>query len=517
MNIKNTTRLYNTVKFLKIQQIYSRLYYFSRNRIRRVFKIKKVYFKVSSVHILNLQNSLTIQNVYTKSNKFTFLNLSKQFNEKIDWNYKTNGKLWTYNLTYFDCLTQENYTSNDYLPLIESFIADIEDIEDGLEPFPISLRAINWIKFFSKYSIVNEKMNNSLYAQYYLLLNHLEYHLLGNHLLENGFSLLFGAYYFQDEVLYKRAKKILEQELEEQILKDGGHFELSPMYHQIMLFRLLDCINMVHNNSWKDDNLLTFLLSKAQIMLGWLENISYRNGEIPLFNDSTNRIAPTTNQLFEYAQRLNIKRKEVELKESGYRKISKEHYECIVDIGEIGASYIPGHAHADTFNFELYIKDKPFIVDTGLSTYEPNDRRAIERSTLAHNTVEVNGQNQSQVWGGFRVGNRAKIVKLQEDENSIEATHNGYLNRYNTKHTRKWIFLDEMILIEDFLSTKQKSIARLHFHPSVSKREILEKVKFNSELFSIKSYHYSPEFNNYKKAFLLEIEFKKELSMKIVL
>lgn len=35
----------------------------------------------------------------------------------------------------------------------------------------------------------------------------------------------------------------------------------------------------------------------------------------------------------------------------------------------IGPDYIPGHAHADTFNYELRIDGVPFIVDTGISTY----------------------------------------------------------------------------------------------------------------------------------------------------
>ena len=67
-------------------------------------------------------------------------------------------------------------------------------------------------------------------------MDNIEYHILGNHLLENGFSLFFGAYYFQDEKFYVKAKKILTDELDEQILEDGAHFELSSMYHQIMLF-----------------------------------------------------------------------------------------------------------------------------------------------------------------------------------------------------------------------------------------------------------------------------------------
>ncbi len=506
--------LFNTVKYLKSKQIQYRLYYFTRKRLRTALRKNHIFSKNANTQTLKLKKSIHILDTYFQNQQFIFLNLDKKFENSIDWNYSKYGKLWTYNLTYFDYLSQEDGVKK--LFLIESFIDNIKSIKDGLEPFPISLRGINWIKYLSFQKIKNQKINNSLYAQYYILLDNLEYHLLGNHLLENGFSLLFGGYYFQDEVLYKKAKEILEQELEEQILEDGAHFELSPMYHQIMLFRLLDCINLLQNNSWKENYLLKFLLSKASIMLGWLEAISYKNGDIPLLNDSTHKIAPTTTQLFEYAQRLNVNKKSQKLKESGYRKISKNNYECVVDVGEIGASYIPGHAHADTFNFELYIKNRPFIVDMGLSTYETNDRRTIERSTSSHNTVEVNGQNQSQVWGAFRVGNRAKIVSLKENESFIEATHDGY-KKSGIFHTRKWIFEDTQIIIEDNLNIKTKSIAKFHFHPSISKKEILEKIIFKNKNFIINKYKYSPEFNIHIEAYVLEMTFEKKLEIKILI
>jgi hypothetical protein len=232
------------------------------------------------------------------------LNLSKSFN-KIDWNYAGYGKLWTYNLNYFDFLSQDSDV--DKLKLINSFIDNSKNIDAGMEAFPISLRGINWIKYLSFNNIRDKKIDDSLYAQYYILLDSLEYHLLGNHLLENAFSLLFGAYYFQDEVLYKKAKELLLEQLEEQILDDGGHFELSVMYHQIMLFRLLDCLNLVKNSSWMERELLDFLTLKAEMMLAWLEEISYENGDIPLLNDSANGIAPLTEQLISYGERLELK------------------------------------------------------------------------------------------------------------------------------------------------------------------------------------------------------------------
>lgn len=239
--------LFNTVKYLKIKQVYFRLFYFVRVRCRKVIGFKYKFLKESNVTPLKLINS--IENRYSNSinNEFYFLNLSKLFDKEIDWNYSEYGKLWTYNLTYFEYLKKK-----EDIELIYDFIKNIENIKDGLEPFPISLRGISWIKFLTKFEIKDKNIDDRLYAQYYILMDNLEYHLLGNHLLENGFSLLLGAYYFEDEILYKKAKEILEEELEEQILKDGGHFELSPMYHQIMLFRVLDCINLVQNNNYKN-------------------------------------------------------------------------------------------------------------------------------------------------------------------------------------------------------------------------------------------------------------------------
>lgn len=508
MNYNKYKQYFDTLKYLKPKQITYRIYYYLR---KKALTHTSYPLTKKSIHYpINLAPSLNIINSYKNNKKFIFLNLSHTFQTNIDWNYNNYGKLWTYNLNYFDYLSQNNNEEN--VTLIYDFIDNIKSIKDGLEPFPISLRGINWIKFLNYNNIYKKTINDSLYAQYYILLDNIEYHLLGNHLLENGFSLLFGAYYFQDEKLYKKAKNILRNELKEQILNDGGHFELSPMYHQIMLFRLLDSINLVKHNNWKDKELLNFLIKKGTIMLSWLINISYENGDIPLFNDSANYIAPTTPQLISYAKKLSIPFISIPLSDSGYRKISKNNYELIIDIGEIGASYIPGHAHSDMLSFELRLHNQPFIVDTGLSTYENNLRRTTERSTLSHNTVEINGKNQSDVWGGFRVGNRAKIINIIEKKEEIQATHDGY---GNILHTRIWSTEKSKITITDKLNCKTNAISRFHFAPEITKEEILKYFNLDNLSYSISTYLYSPQFNLTINAFVLEIPFSKELKVSI--
>lgn len=505
-------RLFNTIKYLKSKQIYFRLYYFVRNRYRKKIGFKYPIFKNIKSNSLIFQESIANYKSYFSNNKFEFLNIEKQF-DTIDWNFKDFGKLWTYNITYFDFLNQEDISKDEALKLIYDFIDKEATLKDAIEPFPISLRGINWIKFLSKEKIKDENIDTILYKHYMILLDNLEYHLLGNHLLENGYSLLFGAYYFQDEKLYVKAKKILESELKEQILEDGAHFELTPMYHQIMFFRLLDCINLVKNNTFKNQELLKFLENKASLMLSWLDNITLKNGEIPLLNDSAFEIAPTSTNLFEYAKRLEIKSLYLPLGQSGYRKIYKEKYECIVDIGNIGPDYIPGHAHSDTFNFVVNYENKSFIVDTGLSTYETNQTRTNERKTSAHNTVEINQKDQSEVWGGFRVANRAKIIEIEEKENFIKASHDGY-KKDGVIHTRTWLFEETKIIIEDKLNKEANAIARLHFHPNISKEEILNKISCKNEI-KFSKYNYAPKFNTQIDAIVIEIAFNKQLRMEI--
>ena len=140
---------------------------------------------------------------------------------------------------------------------------------------------------------------------------------------------------------------------------------------------------------------------------------------------------------------LNISSKQIKLGQSGYRKYSFSKYELLTDVGELGPSYQPGHAHADTFSFILQLNEKPFIVDPGVSTYNMGDIRERERSTAYHNTVSISNRNSSEVWAGFRVANRAKVTVIHEESNFIKASHNGY-KKVGYTHTRSFLMNDKI-------------------------------------------------------------------------
>src|SRR5262249_16311689 len=162
-------------------------------------------------------------------------------------------------------------------------------------------------------------INESLFRQYIKLRHETERHLGANHSLENGFSLLFAAIYFQDKKFLRIAESILVRELTEQFLNDGAHYELSPMYHRIILRRILDCINLTQNNKTENNALRKLLSQKAAGMLSWMNNMTFRNGELPNFNDSTKAGASSPGLLNEYAKQLNVHAGNVSLSDSGYR------------------------------------------------------------------------------------------------------------------------------------------------------------------------------------------------------
>lgn len=462
---------------------------------------------------------------YDSPERFTFLNITDSFR---DWNMNEHGPLWAYNLNYMDWLEQEGVSEDECLLWIDRFIDEIPSNHVGLDPYPIALRVINWAKFFTRHPKGrNKRRIDSMYAQTLLLERKLEYHLLGNHLLEDAYALFITSIFFGDERLFSKAAHLLEEQLREQILPDGAHYEQSPMYHCIMLDRLLDCINFsTCNTLFKGQEAFTCMLREnAAKMLGHLQSIIYSDGTLPLLNDSARGIAPTATQLFEYAKRLNLIWQPIPLDECGYRKLNDKGMEVMLDIGNITASYQPGHSHADTFNYELRIDGQPVIADTGISTYNKDPRRQYERSTAAHNTVSVAGKDSSIVWGGFRMGRRAKVTIEKDCPTEILAHHDGF--GHHIIHQRHFAFCDHAIHIEDLIIGKvTNAISYLHFSPQTDVSVVSEtdgilkagKVIIKAEGFNdirLKTDYVSTEYNKLQPCRVLEISFHQQLRYSI--
>ena len=418
-----------------------------------------------------------------------FLNKTGNITDPEDWNDPTQDKLWLYNLHYFDDLNAENASSRTewHQTLLQRWIEDNPPASGcGWEPYPTSLRIINWIKWSLSGNGLREAWQHSLAIQVRYLNKRLEYHILGNHLFCNAKALVFAGLYFEGKEAdhwLNKGFSILAEQIPEQILTDGGQFELSPMYHALALEDMLDLWNIC--STYESDippKWRRFVEEWPNIinrMHKWLSAMNHPDGEIGFFNDAVIGVAPNLETLEHYAAILGLPTTEsapktvTHLETSGYIRVEKDEMVALLDVAPIGPDYLPGHAHADTLSFELSLFDQRLLVNSGTSCYGADQERNRQRGTAAHNTVVINKENSSEVWAGFRVGRRAypKLLNIEErrQKTVITASHNGYSwLPGNNCHQRSWQFETEAIIVEDRITGSfEEAKNYLHLHPSV--------------------------------------------------
>ena len=250
---------------------------------------------------------------------FCFLNQEHRLLPQ-QWDNPQLDRLWRYNLHYFDDLVAQDASDrNDWhRNFLTQWVQENPPVVGtGWEPYPTSLRIINWVKWsFAGNSLPSECVQ-SLALQVRWLSRRLEYHILGNHLFSNAKALVFSSTLFdgrEADQWMEKGMKILALEIPEQILTDGGHFERSTMYHALALEDMLDLINLASAFPDKFIPWQGFIESWLDIvrkMVLWLKAMEHPDGEISFFNDSTMGIAAHPAELYEYCSRLGISIPEV--------------------------------------------------------------------------------------------------------------------------------------------------------------------------------------------------------------
>ena len=144
------------------------------------------------------------------------------------------------------------------------------------------------------------------------------------------------------------------------------------------------------------------------------------------------------------------------------------------DAAPLGFLSIAAHAHADALSFILHVDGFPVIVDPGTFTYHTHkDFRAYFVSTIAHNTVCVNGKNQANQAGPTMWLNhyKAKVVSCDETSGEVVATHNGYASD-GVSHLRKIQFdrdKNEFVIVDTLRCEKVATVEiPFHLHPETT-------------------------------------------------
>lgn len=286
----------------------------------------------------------------------------------------------------------------------------------------------------------------NLWEQAAFLESHMEWDLRANHLLRDAAGLAWAGRFFDGPEANgwrRKAARLAEEQASEQVLPDGGHFERSPMYHlQVMDDILLLALLL------EEPAVVAKLREVWRRMAEYIAWVRHPDGQIPLLNDAALNGACLPQEMLKQAAMLQVSvddhppRGGRHFADTGIVVWHGQPWTVFFDVGAIGPDCQPGHAHADTLTVEVSFDGQRLFVDPGTYAYDDDERRRHDRSTAAHNTVCVDGEDSSEPWSIFRVGRRAYprevSVAVSSALLSACASHSGYDHlRGSPRHTRR--------------------------------------------------------------------------------
>lgn len=469
-------------------------YFFLMLTKKKLFRFFFIYHKregsqLSLTPILDPLFDIRTKSHFINKEKASFINQELKLFPK--WNPAGSSILWKFQLHSFE-----------YLGTIKSHDQGIYFIDDWLEnnipdpnlswhPYNLSLRICNWIWYISSINdIYNEKFKHivkSLYHQTSFLVNHLEREKEGNHLIENCKAIIISGYFFNKTEWVKKGFKILQIELKRQIYKEGSHYEKSAMYHSIVL----ECLVTIYFTSLNDDSSYTIkviLLENIRKMTIYLSDIMLKN-QLPIQHDSCRNISSDFKKLYKKINEITKIENNNNITQMFYEEIGNYVYKnnniyLLFDAGNPEPNFRPGHSHNSTFHYDLYLDNKPVLIDSGVYNYEDNKERNYFRSTQSHNTIQINSTELNQIWGSFRMLVDGRVKNVSVAEKIISAEHNFYEKSENCKINRKLKILenDIGISVDDTVISEKPNLIindHLHFSPNIS---ILEKKESVGEI-----------------------------------
>ena len=388
------------------------------------------------------------------------------------WGRSDLPRLWLYNLHYHEFLWELSFEDarTTVLDWISGHPPGVGQV--GWEAYPISLRLVNWCTlFFGRHSATTlndeafcQALWMSIRDQARHLERNIEWHLMANHLLENAVALAVAGSCFRHaeaDRWFKKGCVLLERELPEQILRDGGHVERSPMYQCRVLYDLHVLM------ATAEPRVRALVEPYVVPATGALRAMTHPDGDVALLNDSALGVYPMPAPVAHEAGPFALAR-------TGYYGARSDEGDYVIcDAGPLGPDYQPGHGHADLLSFELSLGGSRVVVDSGVSTYERGAMRDYCRSTRAHNTVEIGGTDQAELWGAFRVGRRAipSLVEWRASPSrfTLSAEHCGYAHLAGSPRHRRhfaWQRLGALTITDEVSATRPvHAVARLHLHP----------------------------------------------------
>src|SRR6267143_7083797 len=346
-----------------------------------------------------------------------------------------------------------------------------------------------------------------------------------NHLIGEAAGLFVAAltwpHWPRARVWLGEAKRILEREALLQNAPDGVNREQAVSYQQFELDLLLHPLLAARANGQKFSAAFE---SRIEAMLEYLASIMDASGNVPMFGDSDDALLVRLDQNDEHCRyrsllatgailfrRGDFKAKAGKLDDKtrwlfgegadaafeqlddakaqlpvrraftqgGYYILGCDfetvnEIRLIADAGPLGYQTIAAHGHADALAFTLSVGGKEFLIDPGTYAYHTQGPwRRYFRGTAAHNTLRVDGTDQSQSGGNFmwlrKAGARCSLWRPSDESDVFEGWHDGYIQLPDPVVHRRRITVEKRarrVVIEDSLQMSAAHEIELFFHCS---------------------------------------------------
>ena len=309
-------------------------------------------------------------------------------------------------------------------------------------------------------------------------------------------------------------KALLEREALAQVAPDGVDREQSLACHQFVLDALLVCLLAGRSQG---ESFSAPYEARIEAMLDYLVSVSDAGGNVARIGDGDDAllfhagakellssgalvfgrgdfkrkagaIAERTRWLLGPAadarfSRLDAEKTGLPLRQSfpeggsfilGCEFDTPGEIRVVADAGPLGYRSIAAHGHADALAFTLSAGGREFLVDPGAYAWHAHPVwRHYFRGTGAHNTVRIDGLDQSESGGSFLWLHKARsacsLWLSSHDKDSFEGWHDGYMRLEDPVKHRRLIELDKRlrrVVIEDRLEMGEEHDVELLFHCS---------------------------------------------------
>jgi len=284
----------------------------------------------------------------------------------------------------------------------------------------------------------------------------------------------------------RSASRKLSDELQRQILPDGGHISRNP---GALIELLIDLLPLRQTFAARNIAPPPALLNAIDRMMPMLRFFRHGDGSVALFNGMSGTPSDLIATLLAYDDTHGAPM--ASMPHTGFQRLDAGQMTVIIDTGPPPPPNVSQDAHAGCLSFEMSAGTSRIVINCGMPSTGRDSWRAFARSTAAHSTLTCHDTSSCQfvemstmkklLLGAPIVGGPQNVENFREVVSNGElltTSHDGYLQRFGLIHRRVLMASPDGTRLdgEDTISPAPNArvrnnetdyALRFHLHPSV--------------------------------------------------